>query len=277
MINLNGQLVPQEEAKVNVSNRAFNYADAVFETMRIRNGQPLFFESHYFRLMANMRICRMEIPNHFTPEHLLSEITALVNAQSSNCSNARIKMVVFRDAEGLYTPVSNEVGYCITVQPLAEQDYPLNLSSYTVDIYKDFLVPPGLLSTVKTSNRMVNILGGIYAKENDFDNCLLLNTQKNVIEALNGNVFLVFDKTIKTPALSEGCLNGIMRRQIIELAPKLGFRVEEVVVSPFDIQQADEMFISNIIQGVRPVTNFRKKQFGTVCAQTLIEALNASL
>lgn len=277
MINLNGQLIPSEEAKVGLNNRAFNYADAVFETLKIRNGQPLFFESHYFRLMANMRICRMEIPNHFTPEQLLFEIFDLVKAQAINCSNSRVKILVFRDAEGLYVPAANEVGYCITIQPIAESDYPLNLSQYKVDIFKDYLVPSGLLSTVKTTNRMVNILAGIFAKENDLDNCLLLNTQKNVIEALNGNVFLVFDKIIKTPKLSEGCLNGIMRSHLIELAPKCGYKVEEVAVSPFEIQQADEMFFTNIIQGLRPVTNFRKKEFNTVCAQTLIEALNSSL
>ncbi len=277
MINLNGELVPQEEAKIGLNNRAFNYADAVFETLKVRNGQPLFFESHYFRLMANMRICRMEIPNHFTPEQLSSEIISLVNAQTVSCSNARVKILVFRDAEGLYTPATNQVGYYITISPLAESDYPLNLSQYRVDIFKDYLVPSGLLSTVKTTNRMVNILAGIFAKENDLDNCLLLNTQKNVIEALNGNIFLVFDKIIKTPALSEGCLNGIMRRHLIELAPKWGYKVEEVSISPFEIQRADEMFLTNIIQGLRPVTNFRKKEFNLSCSETLIEALNSSL
>jgi branched-chain amino acid aminotransferase len=275
MINNNGQLLPEADTHCPWSNRAFNYGDAVFETLRIKDGQPLFFESHYFRLMANMRICRMEIPDAFTPEFLLDEIVKLVDAQLSDGANARVKIVVFRDTEGLYTPISNEVGYCITAKPLKDRDYTFEQTPYLMDLYKDHLVPPGLLSTVKTTNRMVNILGSIYAKENGLNNCVILNTQKMVIEALNGNVFLVFGRTLRTPPLSEGCLNGIMRQQIIDLAPTLGLTVEETVVSPFDIQRADELFVTNIIMGVRAATNYRKKAFEMATAQTLNKALNA--
>ena len=81
----------------------------------------------------------------------------------------------------------------------------------------------------------------IYANENDFDNCLVLNTNKSVIEALNGNLFLVKGDTIKTPPLEDGCLKGVMRKQILELLAKdVNLVVEEASISPFELQKADE-------------------------------------
>ncbi len=274
MINLNGELVSPNLFHLNISNRGLNFGDALFETIRIKSGKPLFFESHYFRLMANMRICRMEIPQSFTPEFLMSEMTALIESHEKDCSNSRLKFLVYRDSSGLYTPDSNDIGYIISAQPIDSNSFKFESSFYKIDLFKDYFIPPGLLSTVKTNNRMVNILGGIYARENEFDNCLLLNTNKNIVEALNGNIFLVFDDTLKTPPSADGCINGIMRNQIIALAPKLGYKVEEVSISPFEIQRADEIFITNIILGVRPVTQYRKKIYQHIVSKVLVNGLN---
>ena len=133
----------------------------------------------------------------------------------------------------------------------------------------------GLLSTLKTNNKVLNVLGSVYAKENQYDNCLLLNTNKNIVEALNGNLFLVKDNVIKTPPLDDGCLKGIMRKQVLEIIKKIPeFECVEASISPFELQKADELFVTNVVQGIQPISSFRKKTFTSNVSQSILAKLN---
>jgi len=273
MINFNGNLESKEH--VFSSNRAFKYGDAVFETIKVVNGTILFWEDHYFRLMASMRIVRMEIPMGFTMEFLEAQIINLVDVNNLLNAPARIRMTVFRDALGLYKPEQNDISYFIEVKPLQETTYRLSSELCEVDLFKDHYITPQLLSTLKTTNRVLNVIAGVFAKENELENCLLLNSNKQVVEAINGNVFLVKGNIIKTPPLSDGCIKGVMRKQLIEIIGKLdGFTVEESSVSPFELQKADELFITNVIQGVISITKYRKKIFETTVASILVGEIN---
>jgi len=276
MINFNGNLELQDH--LFSSNRAFKYADAIFETIKVVDGTILFWEDHYFRLMASMRIVRMEIPMEFTMEFLEKEILKLIVANNLAKSSARIRMTVFRNAPGLYTPEHNDVSYFMEVKALVEKKYTLLSDTCVVDLFKDHYITPQLLSTLKTTNRVLNVISGIFAKENDLDNCLLLNSNKQVVEAINGNVFLVKGTVVKTPPLSDGCIKGIMRKQIIEVISELeGYTVEEASISPFELQKADELFITNVIQGVISVTKYRKKSFMRNIAIKVVASLNKKL
>jgi branched-chain amino acid aminotransferase len=273
MINFNGNLESQEH--IFSDNRAFKYGDAVFETIKVVNGVILFWEDHYFRLMASMRIVRMEIPMGFTMEFLEEQIIGLVDANNLLSSSARIRMTVFRDSPGLYTPDNNNTGYFIEAKRLPSVTYLKDSSSCVVDLFKDHYVTPQLLSTLKTTNRVLNVIAGIFAKENGLDNCLLLNSDKQVIEAINGNLFIVKGTVIKTPPLKDGCLKGIMRQQLIGVIDKLdGYTIEEASISPFELQKADELFITNVIQGIKPITKYRKKNFNTTISDLLITEIN---
>lgn len=135
-----------------------------------------------------------------------------------------------------------------------------------------------MLSTLKTNNKIINVVGSIYAKENGYDNCLLLNTSKQVVEALNANLFLCLGKTIKTPPLKDGCLNGIIRKQLMNIIEKdETYTLEEESISPFELQKADELFITNTIVGIKSVTKYRKAQYGGDVAHYLLEKLNNSV
>ena len=131
-----------------------------------------------------------------------------------------------------------------------------------LDVFKDFYNYSGLLSTIKTNNRMVNTLASIYAQENDLDNCVLINEKKGVVEVTNANIFVLKGNIVKTPALTEGCIKGIVRNKVIEIILKnKEYTLEETTISPFEIQKADEVFITNAIIGVQAVTNYKKKNF----------------
>ena len=278
MVYNNGKLITLEEAQLSIFNRGLAYGDAVFETIKTLNGKILFWEDHYFRLMASMRILRMEIPMTFTPELLEEQILDLINVQTNNSNSYRVKFTVYRESTGFYTPDSNAIGYFITAFPLENDIYLLNTSPYRVELFKDHYVVPGLLSTLKTNNKVINVLGSIFAKENDFENCLLINTNKSVVEALNGNLFLVKDQIIKTPPLVDGALKGILRQQLISIIEQSNtYKLEETSISPFELQKADEMFVTNVIQGIQPITDYRKKSYTTKVSQLLLAQLNVKL
>ncbi|WP_452223522.1 aminotransferase class IV [Lacinutrix chionoecetis] len=277
MINVNGNF-SEDHTILTPENRGYSYGDALFETIKVSFGKVLFLEDHYFRLMASMRIMRMEIPMTFTMEFIEEEILKTVDKNSLLKASARVKIQVHRNSGGYYLPTNKAVSFIISAQALDNDFYLLNDDTYEVDLFKDFYIAPGLLSTLKTNNKAINVVGSIFAKENDLDNCLLLNTNKNVVEALNGNLFLVRGNTIKTPPIADGCLKGIMRSQIIkvlELLPE--FTLEEASISPFELQKADELFITNVIQGIQPITKYRKKEFKKEVSTMLLQKVNVKV
>ena len=257
MINFNGELLFEENMKLSSENRGFKYGDAIFETIKVSNKKVIFWEDHYFRLMASMRMLRMKIPMQFTLEFLEQEILKTVAVQD-RASSFRVRLNVYRKGGGLYTPKTNQIDYLIDVKANTYQ----TKKTYSVDVFKDFYSYSGLLSTVKTNNRMLNTLASIYAKENDLDNCVLINEKKGVVEVANANIFILKGTIIKTPALTEGCIKGIVRTKVIEIIAKnKEYTLEETNISPFEIQKADEVFITNAIMGIQAITNYKKKSF----------------
>lgn len=277
MLNFNGNILDNNKV-LSIENRGFAYGDALFETIKVSHGKILFLEDHYFRLMASMRIMRMEIPMSFTMEYIEEQILKTLESNSLSKSSVRAKFTVFRNEGGLYTPSTNDIGFIISIKVLEDDFYTLNDAFYEVDLFKDYYMSPTLLSTLKSNNKALNIVGSIYAKENNLNNCLILNTNKQVVEALNGNVFLVKGNTIKTPPIEDGCLKGIMRKQIIEILKKVEeYDVVEASISPFEIQKADEVFITNVIVGIQPISKYRKKLFSNEVSKQLIGKLNMSI
>ena len=276
MINFNGT-IGSNDSNLLTQNRAFLYGDAVFETVKIVNSKILFLEDHYFRLMSSMRVIRMEIPMNFTMEYLEEQILALAKAKNAAIS-ARARITVYRNDGGHYLPKTNAVSFLINVEELDKTLYAINPGDYVVDLFTDFYVTRHLLSSIKTTNKIINITASIFADENGLDNCLLLNDAKNVVEALQGNIFMLKGNMLITPPVSEGCLNGVMRKQILALARKMeNLEVVEQAISPFDLQKSDELFITNVIKGIQPITQYRKKTFAVNLSTILVQKLNESI
>ncbi len=272
MDNCNGDTTALENKLTH--NRSFLYGDAVFETLKIVQGKILFLEDHYFRLMASMRILRMEIPMDFTMEFFEEQLLSTVKNEGF-LDSARVRITVYRNDGGYYLPLTNTISYLIHATPLQNQVYVLESKSCEVDLYKDFYISKQLLSTLKTTNKVLHVTASIYANENDLDNCILLNESKNVVEVLQGNIFMLQGTKLITPPISEGCCNGILRKQLIALAKKMeGLEVVEEIISPFDLQKADELFYTNVIKGIQSITKYRKKEFKTDLASSLVDKLN---
>lgn len=257
MVNQNGSLRSREDVKLSVDNRAFKYGDGIFDTLKFKDGDLCFLEDHYFRLMSSMRMLRMRIPMDFTLDYYEKQIRMTLEANNLD-QQGRVRVNVFRQDGGLYRPLSNEIDFLIEVSALST----ISDDSIEIELYKDFPLASGLLSTIKTNNRMVNILGSIFAKENNYQNCILINEKKELAEALNANIFLIKGNEILTPSLDTGCINGIVRKKLIELLQKeTNFVVKEQSISPFDLLKVDEVFLTNSINEIQSVDRYRKKKY----------------
>ena len=274
MINFNGKITDLSDQLIN--NRAFLYGDAVFETLIIFNDKILFWEDHYFRLMSSMRIIRLDIPDKYTPEFFKENIIKIHN-NISQTGNSRIRINIYRSSGGKYKPEKNTPSFIISCESINYNTYKLNKGHYEVDLYKDYYLDNQLISSIKSNNKIINVVASIYASENGFNNCILLNKDKLVSEFINSNLFIIKDEKIYTPTLKSGCLNGVVRKNLLKILSSSSFEVCEQDLSTFDITQSDEIFGTNIAQGIFSITKFRKKKYD--CSQTkkIITMLNDSI
>ncbi len=257
MVNFNGNIVDNECFTIGCQNRAFKYGDGIFDTLKFQNKNLYFIEDHYFRLMSSMRMLRMKIPLNFTLEYYEAQIKKTLSENGIQ-DKARVRVNVFRDDGGYYAPLINKVSFLIEAGSLTKREH----SKYEIELYKDFQTASGLLATIKTNNRIINVLSSIYAEENEYQNCILLNEKKEIVEAINANIFLIRGNEVLTPSLDSGCINGIIRKKLIEVLQKQGiFSVSETQISPFELLKADEVFLTNSITEIQSVDQYRKKHY----------------
>jgi branched-chain amino acid aminotransferase len=265
MINVNG-IIQKNQNFSFITNRSFLYGDALFDTLIYRNTNLVFIEAHYFRLLASMRQLRMEIPSFFTQDYWEEEI--LKTLKANNLSDARVRTTIYRDSKGLYTPNTNSIQFIIQTNV---SDYQMK-HDYTLGIYRDDFLNTNSLDNLKTTNRIQNVLASIYAKENNFDTCSLLNHRKQVAETIHANIFMIFGNQIKTPALTEGCINGIIRNKVIDLVNKISdLQLIECEITAFELQQADEVFITNSVIGIQSIKQYKKKTYNNEVTKLLKE------
>lgn len=273
-------MLPNDSLFMNHTNRGFKYGDALFETIRTSPTGIYYWEAHYFRLMAAMRILRMEIPMEYSMEFLAKNILDTVQAnstenQAENDTFFNVQLTVFRNADTSFSEKKNTCSFVIESEPLTSASFSYLRNSYEVTLFKDFTIQADLLSNINTNNRKINVIAEIFALENGYDDAVLLNAQKQVVGTLQGNLFLVIGNTIKTSPLTDGCINGIIRKRIIEILKKTdSYDFQEASVSPFELQKADELFISNSLHGIKPITKYRKTTYKTNVSKRLLEMLN---
>lgn len=270
----NGNILDADTLPVALTNRALLYGDGVFETIKYAHGKLLFWEDHYFRLMASMRILRIRIPDHWTPEFLQAEITGLIAAHHWEKQAVRVRLTVWRTGGGLYTPELHTPEYLITCSQLESHEYQPPSHPVCVDIYKDIPKPANLLSGLKLIGSQLYVLASVFAAENDLYDALLINDAKNIVESARSNVFALFGRQLITPPLRAGALRGIMRQRILKVAGKADLTVEEKDLTPFDLLKADELWLTNVIQGITPVSSYRTKTYTTRQALAMTEVLN---
>jgi branched-subunit amino acid aminotransferase/4-amino-4-deoxychorismate lyase len=189
--------------------------------------------------------------------------------------DARIRLTVFRDGEGLYSPASNKMGYVLEVQKMNEGKYSLNKKGLIIDVYEELTKPANALSGLKTCNSMVYVMAGIFKNQNELDEALILNPDGFLCESVSSNIFVVYDRKLYTPSLREGCVAGVMRQVVIRLAKENGIELIEAQINPDILNEADEVFLTNAVRGIQWVMGFNHKRYFNEVSKFLGEKLNA--
>lgn len=275
MVNYNGDLLPAASHFLNHTNRGLRYGDALSETFKYNGSDLLFWEDHYFALMAAMRQFRMEIPMAFNMEFLEAEVRKTLEASTLANRPAALRITVFRKPGASLAPETLEIDYLLEAAPLDSQEYQISAAERRADIFRDYTLQANGLGALPLAACPVRVLGSIYAAENDLHTCLLLNERKEVCDTLDGNLFVRFGNHMVTPPADSGCHNGVLRRRILGLGrADASYTWEERPVSPFELQQADELFTSSALYGVRPITDYKKAKFSAEAAAHLTTLLN---
>lgn len=272
-ICLNGNFYSAEDAVFNGANRAFSYGDALFETIHCLGTSAQFFENHYARLTQGMKVLKMQSGQNLSKDILLKYIEKLLN-KNRIFKGARIRITVFRGEGGLYSPETNEVSWLMESTALEHEMYELNKEGLHIDIFDGVHKPVNILSNLKSTNSLLYVLAGVYRKENNLDECFILNQYGRIAESINSNLFLFSGRKLVTPPLSEGCIAGTMRHTLIHLAQKNGYELEECVIIEKHLLEAEEAFLTNAIQGIKWIGAYKDRRYFNFISRKLIVSLN---
>ena len=237
------------------SNRGYRYGDGLLETMKVLNSRILLAGYHFERLFTSFSLLKYEIPGLVTKEKLEQDILHLCTR--NGCEKlARVRLSVFRGNGGLYED-DKMLQYLIECWPLNESVNKLNENGLVIDIYPDAQKSCDKFSNLKSANFLPYTMAAHYAKENKLNDCLVLNATGSIADSTIANVFIIKNDVVITPGLEAGCINGVMRRHLLAKMPDAGYAVRETSVLVTDIETADEIFLTNAVNGIRWVRQFK--------------------
>jgi branched-chain amino acid aminotransferase len=256
----NGKIYNADGLLISPNNRSFRYGDGFFETMKMINGKISLADYHFERLFASLELLQFDKPNFFTVDYLKKNIEELVN-KNGHSKIARIRLMVYRGDGGLYDPDNHFPNHLIQTWQLNESNNKLNENGLVIDIFKDARKACDNYSHVKSNNYLFYAMAALWAKKNNLNDALLLNGYNRICDTTIANVFIVKDGTVKTPALTEGCVAGVMRRHLLNCFRKENISVEETTIEVDELLQASEFFLTNSIYEIRWVKSCGRSNY----------------
>jgi branched-chain amino acid aminotransferase len=269
--NYNGKIFAENELIIGPQNRGLRYGDGIFETMKFKNGKLILSDEHFARLWKGMQMLQFDIPKLLSPEKLEEEIFQL--ATKNKLTAARIRLTIIRSDGGIYDAKNHISNYIIEAIALPEDNGPLNSNGLQLCIFDDAKKSIDAFSSLKTNNYLPYFMGAMFAKKQQCNDALILNSDENICDSTIANVFYIKDEIIYTPALTQGCVAGVMRKFLIDKIRALGFTVNESIVSKEDILNADEVFLSNSVYNIRWVAGLENKSYSNTITWKIVEAL----
>ncbi len=257
-VYLNGKIMAKNKATLSIYDRGFNYGDAIFETLRTFNGEPFLLKEHLKRLKFAGRQTKIKIPSG-----LVAAVIQLIKSNRTKKSNedlsVRITISRGEDQSGYGLKTNLKPTVLITCNKL-------DLKSINNNLKKGIKVLTETGSSlsvagIKSTNLLNMILSKYSSKSKGYDDLLWVNESGYISESLTGNVFLVKKGIIYTPPLGSGILPGVTREHLIGKLTKNGLKVQEKQIKLSKILTYDEIFITNSIQGITPVTKVNEGRF----------------
>jgi aminodeoxychorismate lyase len=246
---VNGRFVPEAEATVSIFDRGFLYGDGVFETMRVYGGHIFRFDQHFERLAAGLNKLGIAAPDN----DLRGVLRRLIERNA--VGNGVVRLSVTRGAGDIGLSTEG-IGQPTVVALARPRDFAARPVSLQAIISSVRLREHSPLEGIKTSNRLEYVLAKLEAERTGVDDAVLLNEDGWVVEFTASNLFVVMGGALHTSSVGEGGLLGITRGVVLELAGMLGVRVEEAAFEIGLLEAADEVFATNSLIEIAPVTSW---------------------
>jgi branched-chain amino acid aminotransferase len=270
---LNGELKDAEAGLFTGHNRMFRYGDGLFESMRMINGELCFPRRHMQRLLTGVQLLQLRLPDNFLTNSLEAWAQKLWE-ENGNPPGSRLRLSVFRNDGGYYAPEVNDATWLLELWPMEHDRYAINEKGISVDLYQDIRKPINKLSSLKTANALLYVLASLHATAQNVDDAILINTNTNVIEATGSNLFAVKNGVLYSAPVSEGCVAGVMRSVVMEIAQENRIAVYEVPLPLSVLLNSDEIFLTNAVKGITWVGAYRAKRYYSQTARKLNDLLN---
>ncbi len=271
---VNGEFRRSSDPFLDSRNRAFRFGDALVENIHAFATEAQFLEQHFNRLLKGMDLLYMKMPAWLTVSYVAQLISRLLN-RNRIFGGAAVRLTLYREAGGHLKPEGNEVSFILESRSMQENYYTLNEKGLVVDLCREYRVHSGVLSGIKDTGSLVYVLASLYCERNHLDETLLLNETGRIAGTYHANIFLVKDGALFTPGLDQGCRAGVMREVIIKISLDSGMRVnDEGSFTPAVLEDADEMFLTNALEGIRWVGAYQLKRYYRKTSQLLIRTLN---
>jgi len=232
----------------------------------------MFLRDHITRLKLGMTVLRMNLPAELNTDNIHEFIINLLK-HNVHAPNARVRLTVFRNNGGYYTPETNDISFLIESEELTT-GYELNHKGFWVDIYADIKKSINKLSNIKTGNALMYVMAGIAKQSMKLDECFLINENGTICESISSNIFVVKNGTLYTAPLTEGCVAGVMRKQIMTLATENKILTFESAITSYTLMNGDEVFLTNSINGIQWVGQFKDKFYTNKMAIFFTDKLN---
>lgn len=268
-----GDWVDMSLPQVKSTNRMFRYGDGVFESIRVVQGKPFAPENHFQRMMDGAEVLGFNCPQDFSLEKFVNLLNELIQ-RNSITKGARIRVALSRQEGGFYLPENDGCELLMEIIPLEQNEFYLNDEGLKIGQYskvKKVITP---YSGYKTANGLLYIMAAKFAAQNEWDDVLIFNNRGGIIESYKSNLFIVSNGVLYTPGLEEGCLGGTMRMNIINIALENGIKVYECNLLPQNLLAADELFLTNAIQGLQWVVSYKSKRYYNDMSKRLVKLLN---
>jgi branched-subunit amino acid aminotransferase/4-amino-4-deoxychorismate lyase len=242
-------------------NRAFRYGDGLIETMRMLRGELLFFHDHIERMLHGAHELMLPVPSHWDAKFFYDRITQVLTANAYDAS-ARIRIQLWRTGEGLHTPIHQGVDFIIETTE-AKSEYTYNDTGLKAVVVNGIRKTYDRLANVKTSSALSYVLAAIEAQQQKADVGLVLNDRGTIADAVGRNVFILEKGKVVTPPLTDAGVAGVFRLQLMQLVRSHGIVMLEASITPERLGDADEIFVTNVTDGIQPISQFNGKSFPT--------------
>jgi len=249
----NGIFTEETELHLDVrANRAFRYGDGFFETIRFENNRMPLFKHHFKRIEASNKFFKFE-PSTFSFSEIENHIAETFRLNKSQSGIAR--MSFFRASEGRYTPLQNECSFLIEVTEQSFGSYFSLLKE--VGLSTQTILHAHAFSHLKTLNALPYVFAAMEAKENNWNECLLLNTKNEIAEGTWSSLVWLEGNECFTPPLSSGCVDSTMKNVLRELLQTQGKVLKEKACQLSNLQQAQEVWLLNATRGIQAIQLFQ--------------------